>query len=65
MLKIEPGEDVVLEARNNTILIKPKRESVTKHLSSLVPEGEKRVIRKIDLDKYYEEELAERQRTKI
>lgn len=64
MLEIKPGEEVVVEVRDGTVLIKPKKESVTKHLSNLVLEEEKRVIRKIVLDKYYEEELADRQRAK-
>ena len=59
-LGIRPGENVTIEVEKGVIMIRPMRESVSDRLWNLVPEKEKLPVKKIDLDRYYEEEFAKR-----
>ena len=59
-LGIRPGENVTVEAEKGVIMIRPVKESIADRLWNLVPEKDKLPAKKIDLDKYYEEELAKR-----
>ncbi len=62
LLGIKPRGDVIIDVKDGAVLVRPKRGGIVKHLSSLVPEAEKRTIEEIDLGKYYEKELIKRQR---
>lgn len=63
MLGIRPGEHVVVDVEDGNVIIKRKDESIAEHISELIPEKEKRDLDKIDVDEYYDREIADRQGT--
>jgi AbrB family looped-hinge helix DNA binding protein len=59
-LGITPGKRVIVELGEGEVIIRPVREGVAERLWNLVPEREKLRSGKIDVDKFYEEELKNR-----